>query len=77
LSVKRSNGISGSTTIRRGSLSPKATSNEFLWHGYDLRKRPHNDRYNYGFLPPRFFNLVLNAFIDWYRAGRGRVVPRE
>jgi hypothetical protein len=29
--------------------------NEFLWPGYDLRKLPHSDRYDYGFLPPRFF----------------------
>jgi hypothetical protein len=28
--------------------------NEFLWPGYDLRKLPHSDRYDYGFLPPRF-----------------------
>jgi hypothetical protein len=24
--------------------------NEFLWPGYDLRKLPHSDRYDYGFL---------------------------
>ena len=33
--------------------------NEFFWPGYDLRKLPHRDRYDYGFLPPRFFNQVL------------------
>ena len=27
--------------------------NEFIWPGYDLRKLPHSDRYDYGFLPPR------------------------
>jgi len=36
--------------------------NEFLWPGYDLRKLPHSDRYHYGFLPPRFFNRVIEAF---------------
>jgi hypothetical protein len=51
--------------------------NEFLWPGYDLRKLPHSDRYDYGFLPPRFFNLVLDAFVDWYRSGRPRITPRE
>ena len=29
-----------------------AEGNEFLWPGYDLRKLPHSDRYDYGFLPP-------------------------
>src|ERR1700730_13333237 len=33
-----------------------AEGNEFLWPGYDLRKLPHSDRYDYSFLPPRFFN---------------------
>ena len=51
--------------------------NEFLWPGYDLRKRPHSDRYDYGFLPPRFFNRVIEAFGDWYRTGRRRLTPRE
>src|SRR5271155_5357270 len=28
---------------------------QFVWPGYDLRKTPGSDRYDYGFLPPRFF----------------------
>jgi hypothetical protein len=28
-----------------------------------LRKPPHSDRYDYGFLPPRFFNRVIEAFV--------------
>jgi hypothetical protein len=51
--------------------------NEFLWPGYDLRKLPHSDRYDYGFLPPRFFNQVLERFVDWYRTSRRRIIPRE
>ena len=39
-----------------------AEGNEFLWPGYDLRKIPHRDRYDYGFLPPRFFNQILAGF---------------
>jgi hypothetical protein len=54
-----------------------AEGNEFLWPGYDLRKLPHSERYDYGFLPPRFFNQVLDAFVDWYRTGRRRVTPRK
>jgi hypothetical protein len=50
--------------------------NEFLWPGYDLRKRPDSDRYDYGFLPPRFFNRVLKAFVAWYNANK-RVASRD
>jgi hypothetical protein len=52
-----------------------AEGNEFLWPGYDLGKLPHSDRYDYGFVPPRFFNQVLDAFVDWYRATA--VAPRR
>jgi hypothetical protein len=54
-----------------------AEGNEFLWPGYDLRRRPHGDRYDYGFLPPRFFNQVREAFVAWRRTGERRVTPRE
>lgn len=51
--------------------------NEFVWPGYDLRRRPHSNRYDYGFLPPRLFDRVRNTFSDWYRSGRGRTIPRS
>lgn len=54
-----------------------AEGNEFLWPGYDLRKLPHSDRYDHGFLPPRFFNQVLGAFDACYRAGSRRLTPRD
>jgi hypothetical protein len=54
-----------------------AKGNEFVWPGYDLRKLPHSDRYDYGFLRPRFFNHVLEAFAGWYQTGRRRFTPRE
>lgn len=54
-----------------------AEGNEFLWPGYDLRKLPHSDRYDYGFLPPRFFNQVLEAFVACHKAGTRRVASRE
>ena len=53
-----------------------AEGNEFLWPGYDLRKLPQSDRYEYGFLPPRFFNRVRDAFAAYYRASPGRITPR-
>jgi len=51
--------------------------NEFLWPGYDLRKIPGTDRYDYGFLPPGFFKQVVDAFVACYQAGRRRLTPRE
>ncbi len=54
-----------------------AEGNEFLWPGYDLRKLPHGDRYDYGFLPPRFFNQVLEAFDACHQAGARRLTSRD
>lgn len=53
-----------------------AEGNEFLWPGYDLRKRPGSDRYDYGFLPPRFFQQIVKAFVALRRAGKRRTAPR-
>jgi hypothetical protein len=50
--------------------------NEFVWPGYDLRKRPQSDRYDYGFLPPKLFEKVRKAFVAWHRRGAARRVPR-
>ncbi len=54
-----------------------AEGNDFLWPGYDLRRAPGADRYDYGFLPPRFFNQVLAAFDKLRALGKSRVTPRE
>ncbi|HYA07020.1 MAG TPA: type II toxin-antitoxin system PemK/MazF family toxin [Xanthobacteraceae bacterium] len=51
--------------------------NEFVWPGYDLRKVPGNPaRYDYGFLPPRFFNAVLKAFGTWHKTRKAKLVGR-
>jgi hypothetical protein len=50
--------------------------NEFEWPGYDLRKIG-GDRYDYGFLPPRFFNQVVDAFMAWHRMNKVRVTSRD
>lgn len=50
--------------------------NEFVWPGYDLRRVPGEDRYAYGFLPPRFFEAVRAAFIAFYKAGRTKTTDR-
>jgi hypothetical protein len=54
-----------------------AEGNEFLWPGYDLRKIGRSDRYHYGFLPPRFFNQVIEAFAAWHRTHKARLTSRE
>ncbi len=51
--------------------------NEFLWPGYDLRKLPRTDRYDYGFLPPRLFDQVRDAFQTWRRAGKAKGATRD
>jgi hypothetical protein len=51
--------------------------NEFLWPGYDLRKLPRTDRYDYGFLPPRLFDQVRDAFQAWRRAGKAKETTRD
>jgi hypothetical protein len=50
--------------------------NEFVWPGYDLRKR-RKGGYTYGFLPPRLFDRIAKAFLDWRKAHGGRLVPRD
>ncbi len=54
-----------------------AEGNEFDWPGYDLRKIGRGDRYDYGFLPPRFFNQVIKAFATWHRARKAKLTSRE
>jgi hypothetical protein len=53
-----------------------AEGNGFIWPGYDLRKAPGTDQYAYGFLPPRFFLQVRNAFAALHSAGKAVTSPR-
>jgi hypothetical protein len=41
-----------------------AEGNEFVWPGFDLRKVANKDAYEYGYLPPRFFDKVRDAFVN-------------
>jgi hypothetical protein len=50
--------------------------NEFAWPGYDLRKLSKGNRYDYGFLPPRFFRQVVKALARFHRL-RKRIVGRD
>jgi hypothetical protein len=49
---------------------------QFVWPGYDLRKIRGGDRYDYGFLPPRFFNAILAAFRTWHKTHKATLTPR-
>jgi hypothetical protein len=51
--------------------------NEFDWPGYDIRKIGRSDRYDYGFLPLRFFKQVIEAFAAWHRTRKARLTSRD
>lgn len=51
--------------------------NEFVWPGYDLRKVPGRDDYAFGFLPPRFFAQIVEAFAAHHRVGQSKTSPRS
>jgi hypothetical protein len=51
-----------------------AKGNEFVWLGYDLRKAPKAD--SFGFLPPRLFNQVRDAFVAFHKAGQTKTRSR-
>jgi hypothetical protein len=52
-----------------------AEGNEFVWPGYDLRKAPKTDGYEFGFLPPRLFNQVRDAFVRFHKVGQTKQRP--
>jgi hypothetical protein len=49
---------------------------QFVWPGYDLRKVRDTDRFDHGFLPPRFFEQILAAFRAWHKKHKVKVVTR-
>ena len=58
----------------RGSSSTRDTG--FLG-GYDLREIPKTGGYQYGFLPPSFFDEVVAAFAAWHVSGKAKLVSRD
>lgn len=50
--------------------------NEFVWPGFDLRKTDRGRKYAYGFLPPRLFDQVRQAFVACARKG-GKTTSRD
>ncbi len=64
------------TRTARRSWVVVTEGNAFVWPGYDLRKIARQGRYDYGFLPPRFFNQILAAFLSLHPTGKA-LVPRD
>jgi hypothetical protein len=52
--------------------------NDFIWPGFDLRPVPgvKPPRMEYGYLPPRFFNMVRAAFMALARERRVKTSRR-
>jgi hypothetical protein len=46
---------------------------QFIWPGYDLRKVRN---YDYGYLPPRFFEDILASLLAWHRTNRVTLTAR-
>jgi hypothetical protein len=52
--------------------------NVFAWPGFDLRPIGRGtDRFDYGFLPPRFFADLVVGVREIWSAGRGKPTPRD
>ena len=52
--------------------------NEFAWPGFDLRPiSPSQDRFEYGFLPPRLFDRLTAVLRDTWRGKPGKVTRRD
>ena len=47
-----------------------------IFTGFDLRKVPETGRFEYGFLPPRFFNEVLAGFRSWRLKRKSQLIAR-
>lgn len=52
--------------------------NVFTWPGYDLRQIPGQaGRYDYGLLPPRFFETIVKRFAELRQRGRIAATSRD
>jgi hypothetical protein len=51
--------------------------NDFLWPGHDLRPIPGTKRFDYGFLPPKFFDQVKRRFAAWHKKHRSKSTARR
>ncbi len=52
--------------------------NVFTWPGYDLRPIPRQpDKYDYGLLPPEFFETIITRFVELRRDGQLAETSRD
>jgi hypothetical protein len=52
--------------------------NEFAWPGFDLRPVQRTyDRYDFGSLPPRLFEVLVTKMGEVWRNGWGKKTPRD
>jgi hypothetical protein len=52
--------------------------NRFGWPGFDLRPIPRSkDQFDYGHLPPKLFQRVVDGIRQVWQRGDGRTVPRD
>jgi hypothetical protein len=51
--------------------------NVFTWPGFDLRPVPGSDRYDYGLLPPMFFEQLRKKFIELVKSGLASETGRD
>ncbi len=53
-------------------------ANDFLWPGYDLRPvADGSGRFHFGYIPPRFYEVIRERLLDVYRARKMKLVPRS
>lgn len=50
--------------------------NECIWPGYDLKRTATAKDYAFGFLPPRLFDKIRDAFVACHRNGKARIAKR-
>lgn len=50
--------------------------NQFIWPGVDLRPNAQGE-FSYGLLPAGLYRIVRDRILDFARAGRARMTPRE
>lgn len=52
--------------------------NIFTWPGFDLRPaKDRGGRIDYGFLPPKFFERLIDKFSDLHRQGKVHPSSRD
>lgn len=52
--------------------------NQFVWPGFDLRPVPGSkNRFDYGFLPPKFFDKIRSGILDLIVKRRAGITKRD